>query len=129
MNSTIFINTTSLTFNLTPNCDVFATFNFSLYDFPRPDIITRLLTWTDYFKIMTCILTIIAILIGNTSVILAVALNRSLKTTINYYLTNLSVAGILIVVFCLWVHLINNLTEPLYVLGPFMCKFNGFAQS
>jgi len=129
-NLTLFNNyTLNSTIEFTPNCDVFTNFNFSLHDFPNPDIIVKVFSWSDYIKILITIVTIIAILIGNTSVILAVALNRSLRNTINYYLTNLAIADILICVFCLLVHLINNLTEPLYVLGPLICKFNGFAQS
>lgn len=128
MNSTFAPNVTLTA----PNCDVFidfTSFNYSQHNFPRPEIFAKVLSWNDCFKIVICVVTVIAILIGNASVILAVALNPSLRNTINYYLTNLAVADILICVICLTVHLINNLTDPLYVLGHFMCKFNGFAQS
>ena len=118
-----------LVLQLYANCEQLTAFNFTEYEFPNPDIINAPYEWTDYLKIIVCIAVIIITLIGNTSVVIAVMLNRSLRNTINYYLTNLAVADILICVFCLWVHLINNLTEPLYVLGPIMCKINGFAQS
>jgi tachykinin receptor 1/neuropeptide FF receptor 2 len=105
--------------------------NFQEFDFPRNDgdSVFHAFTWQDYAKIITCFITIAAVLVGNAAVILAVAHNRSLRTTINVYLANLAVADILICAFCIWVHLINDLTEPIYILGPFWCKFNGFAQS
>jgi hypothetical protein len=106
-----------------------SSFNFTPFDFPKPETIrTEFNNW-DYLKIIACVVTIIFILIGNIGVIAAVACNRSLRNTINYYLANLAVADVLICACCLWVHLVNNLYEPMYKLGPFFCKFNGFAQS
>ncbi len=104
-------------------------FNFTEFDFPNPENMIKPFTWKEYSKIVLYIVAISAVMIGNIGVILAVALNRSLRMTINYYLANLAVADILICLFCMWVHLVNHLTEPLYVLGPVICKFNGFAQS
>lgn len=104
-------------------------FNFTQFDFPNPENIIKPFTWREYCKIVFYVIAIIAVMIGNVGVILAVAFNRSLRITINYYLVNLAVADIFICVCCMWVHLINNLMEPLYVLGPIICKFNGFAQS
>lgn len=104
-------------------------FNFTEYYFPRPENINNNLTWKEYAKIIVCFVTICAVVVGNGGVITAVALNRSLRTTINYYLTNLAFCDLLIAAFCLWIHQVNDITKPLYVLGPFICKFNAFTQS
>lgn len=115
-----------------PSCEQFgdiSSFNFTAYNFPRPDQLLKTFHFKDYIKIVICAIVIAVVLIGNCAVIIAVALNRTLRTTINIYLSNLAVADVLIAICCMWVHLINNLTEPFYILGPFMCKINGFAQS
>jgi hypothetical protein len=104
-------------------------FDFKEWDFPRTNSTFRTFLWPDYVKILVSIVTIIAVLVGNIAVIIAVVQNRSLRTTVNVYLTNLAVADLLICVCCIWVLTINDLTKPLYILGPLMCKINGFAQS
>ena len=71
----------------------------------------------------------VASLFGNLAVVVAVLMKRTLRMTVNLYLANLAVADILICICCMWVHLVNHLTAPEYVLGPLWCKFNGFAQS
>ena len=70
----------------------------------------------------------IASLIGNISVVVISAANSHMRSAINAYLVNLAVADICIVLFCMWVHLVNNVTQPMFVLGAFWCKVNGFAQ-
>ncbi|KAH7980204.1 hypothetical protein HPB49_013796 [Dermacentor silvarum] len=84
-------------------------------------------TWSEYVKIGAYLATIAVAAVGNTCVILTVALNRSLRTTINCYLTNLAVADAIISMFCMWVYLVKNLSDW-YVLGAFMCRIEGFAQ-
>jgi len=103
--------------------------NFTILQYPRPELISNKISWKEYLEILICVIVICTILIGNGSVILAVALNRSLRSTINYYLTNLAASAILICAFCLWVNQIDITTKPFYTLGPFMCKFNAFTQS
>lgn len=85
--------------------------------------------WDEYFKILLYLCAIMASLFGNLAVVVAVWVKRTLRVTVNLYLANLAVADILICVCCMWVHLVNHLTAPKYVLGPLLCKFNGFAQS
>ncbi|XP_077554802.1 substance-K receptor-like isoform X2 [Haemaphysalis longicornis] len=84
-------------------------------------------TWSKYLKIGTYLATIAVAAVGNAGVILTVALNRSLRTTINCYLTNLAVADAIISMFCMWVYLVKHLFDW-YVLGAFMCRIEGFAQ-
>ncbi|RWS25764.1 hypothetical protein B4U80_04293 [Leptotrombidium deliense] len=80
-------------------------------------------------KLVITAIVIVVSLIGNIAVIISVTLNRLMRTTINLYLLNLAIADILISTCCMFVYLINNLTEPLYILGSFVCKFNAFTQS
>ncbi|CAG2176007.1 unnamed protein product [Oppiella nova] len=109
--------------------DITDGFDFKEFNFPNPEYLNpRPFTWAEYSKIGLYVVAICAVMVGNIGVILAVALNSSLRFTINYYLANLAVADVLICVCCMWTHLVNHLTEPLYVLGPVVCKFNGFAQ-
>ncbi|KAG8199982.1 hypothetical protein JTE90_006226 [Oedothorax gibbosus] len=82
----------------------------------------------DYIKIIAYVIVIVGGLLGNISVILTVALNRSMRTTINYYVANLAVADALICMICMGAHLLMTLTRPVYALGGFMCKFNPFMQ-
>ncbi|XP_067136185.1 QRFP-like peptide receptor [Centruroides vittatus] len=101
--------------------------NFSTLEFPS-DTSFRELTWKEYAKIVSYLLLMCATVVGNLGIVFAVGLNNSMRTTINVYLVNLAVADLLICLTCMWVHLCNDLTEPIYVLGPFMCIFNPFAQ-
>ena len=86
-------------------------------------------SYIEYIKITFTLAVIIAALAGNIGIILAISLHRSLRTTINYYLVNLAIADIFICTFCMSVYLINHLTEPLFILGPVVCKLNAFCQS
>ncbi|GFW12291.1 g_PROTEIN_RECEP_F1_2 domain-containing protein [Trichonephila clavipes] len=103
--------------------------NFSQYDFPNEAALTEPLMWEEFVKIAFYLLILMVALMGNISVILTVILNRSMRTTINFYLVNLAVADLLICICCMWVPLANSITKPLYSLGAFICKLNPFAQS
>ena len=81
-----------------------------------------------YVKILVYIVNILAAVFGNMVVILVVIFNVKMRTTINYYLVNVAVADILITLCCTWVHLVNHLSTQ-FILGAFMCRINGFAQS
>lgn len=91
MNDFIVVNSGNVTFE-TEVCEEsnVTDFNFTEYDFPKP--IPQLFsnwTWLHYVKIIICIVVIIVALIGNLGVILAVALNTKMRSTINFYLVNL----------------------------------------
>ncbi|XP_054724887.1 QRFP-like peptide receptor [Uloborus diversus] len=96
--------------------------------YPGNPAIFKTLDFSDYMKIFAYVLIIIGGLLGNISVILTVALNRSMRTTINFYVANLAVADAMICIFCMGPHILSTLTYPLFVLGEFMCKFNPFMQ-
>ena len=118
------------------NCEQFEyqdfLLNFTFINFPNEDALLTLsqpYSLWDYVKIFACVITMMGIIFGNAGVIIAVALNKELRNTINYYLTNLAVADILIAALCMWVHLVNDLNKPFYFLGPIICKVNSFIQS
>jgi hypothetical protein len=50
-----------------------------------------------------------------------------MRTTTNYYIVNLAVADLLVTVCCMWVTLIDDVTEG-WVLGAFFCRINTFMQ-
>ncbi|KAF7489501.1 Tachykinin-like peptides receptor 86C [Sarcoptes scabiei] len=102
--------------------------NFTDLNFPGEIYQTKNYGLDEYFKISIYIIAILASLFGNSAVVICIFLKRSLRITVNLYLANLAVADILICVCCMWVHLVNHLTAPAYVLGPFLCKINSFAQ-
>ncbi|RWS08706.1 neuropeptide FF receptor 2-like protein [Dinothrombium tinctorium] len=102
-------------------------YNFSIYDFVD-DRLNDSFTYVDYIKLCVTVVIIVVALFGNFAVIISVIFNRLMRTTINLYLINLAIADVLISTFCMLVYLINNLTEPLYILGSFVCKFNAFTQ-
>ena len=53
-----------------------------------------------------------------------------MRTTVNYYLLNMAVADVLIVIFCMWVHFMKTyIFTSSYKLGPFMCRIESFAKS
>ena len=69
-------------------------------------------------------------LLGNLSVVIAVLTQRSMRTTVNYYLLNMAVADVLIVIFCMWVHFMKvYIFDNAYKLGPFVCRIESFAKS
>ena len=88
-----------------------------------------LLDFVDHCKILLYLVTLVLALVGNSAVLLAVLKFRNLRGAVNLYCANLVVADILICLCCMWVYLVNHITAPAYILGPFICKINGFVQS
>lgn len=107
--------------------EVFDLFNFTSFTYNTTDIFSSV-TWKECFQLVFCISATVIGVIGNVGVILTVVLNHSMRTTINIYLVNLAIADLMICLFCIWVHFVNNLAQPNYILGSFMCKFNSFSQ-
>lgn len=105
--------------------------NYTVDHIPYPFEPTfwRKLNYMDYIKIIVLVIIIIGGLLGNISAILTVALNRSMRTTINFYVANLAVADALICIICMVPHTLQVATIDVYILGEFMCKFNPFTQS
>ncbi|XP_043191860.1 QRFP-like peptide receptor isoform X2 [Amphibalanus amphitrite] len=107
--------------------NMFGGFEFANFSYPQKydplDFSTA-----DLVKMVAYGIVFFVSLIGNLSVVAISAANSHMRSAINAYLVNLAAADICIVLFCMWVHLVNNLSEPMFVLGAFWCKFNGFAQ-
>ncbi|XP_030562788.1 neuropeptide SIFamide receptor isoform X1 [Drosophila novamexicana] len=66
-------------------------------------------------------------LIGNSFVIAVVLRAPRMRTVTNYFIVNLAIADILVIVFCLPATLIGNLFVP-WMLGWLMCKFVPYIQ-
>jgi len=64
--------------------------------------------------------------IGNILVILSVVLNRNMRTTINFYLVNLSVADLLITAWCPAHSYMSQSEGGEYPLPALFCKMTGF---
>lgn len=63
-----------------------------------------LIVYTTFYAAVFCVG-----LVGNTFVVLAVALHPSLRTTTDYLISSLALADLLIIIFCLPTTLLNNL--------------------
>ncbi|CAH1245953.1 KISS1R [Branchiostoma lanceolatum] len=96
--------------------------------FPYPGEFRYLSDGEKTGKIIAYLVIFIMAITGNSLVIYTVAINKKMRTTTNFYLTNLAVADILIAVCCMWVELIKDLTDPVWIFGDFMCRFNTFMQ-
>lgn len=82
-----------------------------------------------YVKIFAYSVIMIGGLLGNLSVVLTVALVKSIRNSINIYIANLAVADAMICIVCMLPHALTVYTGDLFVLGEFMCKLNPFTQS
>lgn len=107
----------------------FENYTYDHVPYPFERTFWRTLNYMDYIKIIVLVIIIIGGLLGNISAILTVALNRSMRTTINFYVANLAVADAMICIICMVPHTLQVATEDVYLLGEFMCKFNPFTQS
>lgn len=82
-----------------------------------------------YTKLIAYIIIIMGGLLGNLSVIMTVALIKSVRSAMNFYVANLAMADAMICIFCMLPHALIVYTRGKFVLGAFMCKFSPFTQS
>ena len=99
-------------------------YNLSYYEFGETDPHEKM----GLLCVVIYVVTVIASLVGNWGVVLTVLLNRSMRTTVNFYLSNLAFADALIAMFCMWTFLVRHFYDS-YVLGAFTCRVEGFVQS
>ncbi|XP_037083964.1 C-X-C chemokine receptor type 2-like [Pollicipes pollicipes] len=106
--------------------DMFGNYNFSNDDMPPlPELQAEHIVKIFFYAVV-----FLGSLVGNVGVIVIVATTRRMRSAINAYLVNLAVADISILVLCMWVHLVQDISRNRdYPLGSFWCKFNGFAQN
>lgn len=114
-NVTLFVNSSnSFDFGDISKIDYIGQFK----DIPLPEVV---------LKILLFVLIIVTAVVGNILIIVVVAWNKRLRTTTNYYIVNLAVSDLFVTICCSWVYLVTHLTDG-FILGPFFCKFNTFAQ-
>ncbi len=78
-------------------------------------------------KIALYMIIIIIALVGNTLIILVIAFNRFMRKSTNYFILNLAVCDLAILVSCVWVHIVMTVNKH-WVLGKLFCKINSFMQ-
>ena len=84
-------------------------------------------SWEISLKIVFYVIAFFLDVIGNSVVILIIGMNRKMRTTTNVLILNLAVSDLLVGVFCMWVHVGNQIT-PEWPFGEIVCKFNTFVQ-
>lgn len=92
-------------------------------------LITRMTTPSiyDWILIFMHITVFIAGILGNSLVCIAVYRNRSMRTVTNYFLVNLAVADLMVIIFCLPSTVIWDVTET-WLLGETLCKMLPYLQ-
>ncbi|XP_063445832.1 tachykinin-like peptides receptor 99D [Mytilus trossulus] len=96
-------------------------------DYPYMGELKQVPEWEVILKSLLFAVIIYFSLVGNFLIIVVVLRNRSMRTTTNYYIVNLAVADLLVTVCCMWVSLVDDVSEG-WVLGAFFCKINTFTQ-
>lgn len=61
--------------------------------------------------------------IGNCLVIIVIWRNADMRTTTNYFLVNLSVADLLVLLVCMPPSFVDLFTKEVWVFGPVMCEY------
>uniref|UniRef100_A0A0L8HHY3 G-protein coupled receptors family 1 profile domain-containing protein n=1 Tax=Octopus bimaculoides TaxID=37653 RepID=A0A0L8HHY3_OCTBM len=78
-------------------------------------------------KISLYVVAFIMDIVGNVLVMLIIYLNKRMHCTTNYLIMNLAISDILVGLFCMWVHIGNQIT-PEWPFGDLVCKVNTFIQ-
>ena len=78
---------------------------------------------TIYVTILNIAIFVVGI-VGNVLVILVVSRVRDMRTSINLYLANLSVADLLVLLVCQPSAMIEFYAKERWYLGPVLCKYN-----
>ncbi|XP_066305092.1 QRFP-like peptide receptor [Branchiostoma lanceolatum] len=106
------------------NSSIYGNHTNRLYAFPGFEYPTSAETTV---KIIVYALVFLIALVGNATVICIVLVTKTMWTPTNFYIMNLAVADLLIAVFCMWIHLVEDQTAN-WIFGDFMCRFNTFIQ-
>ena len=70
---------------------------------------------------------ILIALAGNLLVVTVICYNKFLRNTTNYFILNLAICDLAIVLSCMWVQIFNILSEQ-WLLGEIFCKINSYMQ-
>lgn len=84
-------------------------------------------TWEIVLKCASYALILILAVVGNILVILIVVRNKRMRSTTNFYLVNLAVAGLAIALFCMWPNLTISFVSG-WPFGQWFCKANTLFQ-
>ncbi|XP_069122999.1 QRFP-like peptide receptor isoform X2 [Argopecten irradians] len=84
-------------------------------------------TWEISLKILFYVLSFVVDVVGNVIVILIIYLNKRMRSTTNILILNLAISDIMVGLFCMWVHLGNQINAN-WPFGPFICKASTFTQ-
>jgi hypothetical protein len=84
-----------------------------------PDVPLYLLVMTTGFYIFT----FVAGVLGNALVVAVVSRNKELKNPTNYFLTNLSIADLLVLLVCMPPALMEIYTKEAWYLGEVACEY------
>ncbi len=79
----------------------------------------------DYIHIYATVAYVVIFLIGiigNTVVVIVISKNLEMRTPTNWLLVNLSVADLLVLLFCMPPALVEFHAKDVWLLGPVMCK-------
>ncbi|KAK0179112.1 hypothetical protein PV327_007934 [Microctonus hyperodae] len=90
-------------------------------DFLKPD-------FYDWLLITMHIIVFIIGIIGNSLVCVAIYRNRSMRTVTNYFIVNLAIADLMVIIFCLPSTVLWDITET-WFLGDKLCKIIPYLQT
>ena len=93
-----------------------------------PDLPVLPIYITIYVTILNIIIFVVGI-VGNVLVILVVSRVRDMRTSINLYLANLSVADLLVLLVCQPSAMIEFYAKDRWYLGPVFCEYQNFFAS
>ncbi|ESO87457.1 hypothetical protein LOTGIDRAFT_127828 [Lottia gigantea] len=83
--------------------------------------------WEMFLKVLFYLIAFVLDIVGNSIVILIIILNKKMRTTTNILILNLSVSDIMVGIFCMWVHVGNQISAE-WIFGEVVCKVNNFIQ-
>lgn len=79
------------------------------------------------FKIALYIIIITIALLGNLLIICVICFNRFMRKSTNYFILNLAICDLAIVLSCMWVQIVLTLNK-FWPLGEIFCKINSYMQ-
>ncbi|XP_071516608.1 neuropeptide SIFamide receptor-like [Panulirus ornatus] len=101
--------------------------NYSHYDLSLDDLLYRHSVNTGTLLCLSYVVVFILGVVGNCFVIAVVFRTPRMRTPTNYFIVNLAMADVLVIVFCLPATLLANIYYP-WMLGWVMCKAVAYVQ-
>ena len=84
---------------------------------PEPPLYILAATTTMY------VLLFLSGVLGNSLVIFVVCRNKDMRSSTNFFLVNLSVADLLVILICMPTALVDIYAKEVWYLGRFMCEY------